>query len=91
MDFLLRCEFLPQPHNGRVAKLILQLVIVVAPASYVTILLPVILDMSGFHFNRRDASTCDGEVQSRGHSLTHTHPLALVYNWQSHWSGHSLT
>ena len=50
MDFLLRCEVLPEPHNGRVAELILQLVIVVAPASYVTILLPVNIRHVRFSF-----------------------------------------
>ena len=37
----LRREVLPEPHDGRVAELILQLIVVMAPASNVSILLPV--------------------------------------------------
>ena len=53
MMILLRCEVLPKPHNGRVAELILQLVIVVAPASYVTILFPVIIRHVRFSFSQQ--------------------------------------
>ena len=51
---LLRCEVLPEPHDGRVAKLILQLVIVMVPASYVTILLPVNIRHVRFSFFSTD-------------------------------------